>query len=159
MSMLAPGPMASTVLAGFSSSSSSTTAVGSPALSSCLVEVYLALGQEPHLDCLVAGNPGLSSKQVVWSMEGCSCPLVCSKHKPGSVLCRTCTSRCEQSVPARRAWSLNDSSASSLSTAKHTLIAPADSCETMIKPSSSRQLYCMSATYIANCSRWHAAVQ
>lgn len=33
MSMLAPGPMASTVLAGFASSSSSTTAVGSPALS------------------------------------------------------------------------------------------------------------------------------
>ena len=40
MSMLAPGPIASTVLDGFCSSSSSTTAVGKPASPQLFLRVY-----------------------------------------------------------------------------------------------------------------------
>ena len=99
MSMLAPGPMASTVLAGLSSSSSSTTAVGSPAESKYMLKHCASDVQQCGAMCAIQ-NKHLQAIRV---------------------------------SPARRAWSLNDSSASSLSTAKHTLIAPADSCVPMDK--------------------------
>ena len=52
MSMLAPGPMASTVLAGLSSSSSSTTAVGSPAVSKYMLKRHASdVQQSVYMQC------------------------------------------------------------------------------------------------------------